>query len=71
MKLERLLPKAFRQPTALELATHELEEARRSLLASQTAQEYARRMSEYHLDRIGRLTKYLKTIGHTEKASHE
>ena len=70
MQLERLIPKAFRQPTALELATSELEEARRSLLSAQTAQEYARRMSEYHADRIARLTRYVKTVG-TEKASQE
>ena len=52
--------KLCRSPTALELATTELEEARRELLRSQSAAEYAGRISEYHQDRIHRLTNYIK-----------
>lgn len=55
----------FRKPSPLTLANAELEDARRSLLASQSATEYAKRMSEYHTDRIKRLTVFLKAA-HTE-----
>ena len=50
----------FQTPTALELAATELEEARRDLLRSQSAAEYAGRIAEYHQDRIKRLTEYIK-----------
>ena len=49
----------FKTPTAIELAARELEEARRQLLRSQSAAEYAIRISAYHLDRIKRLSAYL------------
>jgi hypothetical protein len=50
----------FRAPSAEILATRELEQAQRSLLEAHTSQEYAKRMSEYHNDRIKRLTAYLR-----------
>lgn len=50
----------FKTPTALEIAVTELEEARRDLLRSQSAHEYAGRIAEYHQDRIKRLTNYIK-----------
>ena len=50
----------FRSPTALELAATELEEARRDLLRTQSAHEYAGRIAEYHQDRIKRLSTYIK-----------
>lgn len=50
----------FKTPTALEIAVTELEEARRDLLRSQSAAEYAGRIAEYHQDRIKRLTEYIK-----------
>ena len=50
----------FRLPSAKELAAKELGEAQRKLLDALSAQEYARRMSDYHADRIKRLTAYLK-----------
>ena len=50
----------FRAPSAEVLALRELEQAERSLLEAQTSQEYAHRMSEYHNDRIKRLTAYLR-----------
>lgn len=52
--------KFCRSPTALELAATELEEARRELLRTQSAHEYAGRIAEYHQDRIHRLTNYIK-----------
>jgi len=42
------------------LAATELEEARRELLRTQSAHEYAGRIAEYHQDRIARLTNYIK-----------
>jgi hypothetical protein len=50
----------FRLPSAKELAVSELEMAHRKLLVALSAQEYAKRMCDYHLDRIKRLTAYLK-----------
>jgi len=54
------LKEYFRLPSAKELAAKELETAQRKLLDALSAQEYARRMSDYHADRIKRLTAYLK-----------
>jgi hypothetical protein len=50
----------FRLPSAKELAAKELETAQRKLLEAFSAQEYAKRMADYHSDRIKRLTTYLK-----------
>lgn len=50
----------FRLPSAKELAAKELETAQRKLLDALSAQEYAKRMADYHSDRIKRLTAYLK-----------
>ncbi len=50
----------FRPPSVMEMAARELEAAERSLLESLSAAEYARRMAEYHTDRIHRLTLYLR-----------
>ena len=50
----------FRLPSAKELAVKELEMAHRKLLVALSAQEYAKRMADYHSDRIKRLTAYLK-----------
>jgi hypothetical protein len=50
----------FRLPSAKELAAKELAEAQRKLLDALTSQEYAKRMADYHSDRIKRLTTYLK-----------
>jgi len=50
----------FRLPSAKELAVKELEMAHRKLLVALSAQEYAKRMADYHSDRIKRLTTYLK-----------
>lgn len=53
----------FRAPSAEVLAMRELEQAERSMLEAQTSQEYAKRMTEYHNDRIKRLTAYLHIGG--------
>ena len=50
----------MRLPSAKELAAKELETAQRKLLDALSAQEYAKRMGDYHSDRIKRLTAYLK-----------
>lgn len=57
--LKELIYRLFRTPSALELATAELEEAKRELLNAQSATEYAARLSAYHGDRIKRLTAYV------------
>ena len=58
-KLKEFMNSVFKTPTADELAVVELEEAKRSLLAAQTAMDYSRRMCDYHQDRIKRLTAYV------------
>ena len=50
---------SFRLPTADIMAVRELEEAKRSLLQMQSSQDYAKRMCEYHQDRVKRLTAYV------------
>jgi hypothetical protein len=51
----------WRLPSAKEMAAKELEEAKRRFLDAQSAMEYARRMADYHADRIKRLTNYLES----------
>ena len=48
-------------PSPKELAAKELEEAKRRFLEAQSAMEYAKRMSDYHADRIKRLTNYIES----------
>ena len=49
----------FKAPSPMVIAARELEEARRQLLQSQSAAEYAIRISAYHQDRIKRLSAFL------------
>ena len=56
----KLLKKIFCLPSAEQLALRELEDAKRELLQSQTAADYAINVSNYHQERITRLTQYLK-----------
>ena len=51
----------WRMPSPKEMAAKELEEAKRRFLDAQSAMEYARRMSDYHADRIKRLTNYIES----------
>ena len=60
VKMIEHLKDYFRLPSAKELAAKELEMAQRKLLEALSAQEYAKRMGDYHSDRIKRLTAYLK-----------
>lgn len=46
-------------PTALEMAQHEIEEAKKSILKAYTSREYADAMVQYNQARIDRLTEYL------------
>jgi len=61
MKLIYRFQDLWRMPSAKEMAAKELEEAKRRFLDAQSAMEYARRMSDYHADRIKRLTNYLES----------
>jgi len=61
MKLIYRFQDFWRMPSAKEIAAKELEEAKRRFLDAQSAMEYARRMSDYHADRIKRLTNYLES----------
>jgi hypothetical protein len=60
LNMIELLKDYFRLPSAKEIAAKELEMAQRKLLEALSAQEYAKRMGDYHSDRIKRLTAYLK-----------
>lgn len=59
------LTSLFRKPTADEMAQQELAQARRDLLAAQSGSDYARRMVEYHGDRVKRLSQFLSTAAAT------
>ena len=50
---------AYTTPSAESLALRELEEAKRSLLETQSAREYADSMCKYREAQIKRLTTYL------------
>jgi hypothetical protein len=59
MKFIERVKTLFTPLSAFEIATTELEEAKRELLNAQSATEYAARMAAYHGDRIKRLTAYV------------
>lgn len=61
MKLTYRLKELWRLPSAKEMAVKELEEAKRRFLDAQSAMEYTKRMSDYHADRIKRLTIYIES----------
>lgn len=56
----RQLKEIYQKPSAETLALRELEDAKRNWLEALSGAEYARRMAEYHNDRIKRLTAYLR-----------
>lgn len=58
-QLIEAIKSTFRVPSSDEIAIRELEEAKRQLLAMQTAKDYATRMVEYNMDRCRRLTAYV------------
>lgn len=55
----KAIKRIIRPLTPLELATRELDEAKRELLAAQSGLDYAKRIVEYHKDRVTRLTGYV------------
>lgn len=59
MKLSDLC-NIMRLPAPVQIAERELADAQRQLLSAQSGAEYARRMVEYHQDRIKRLTAYVQ-----------
>jgi hypothetical protein len=52
----------FRKPSAEIIAQAELEEARRQLLAAQSAAEYANGIILYRKTQIARLQKYIQEV---------
>ena len=65
MTLMQSLKRICRKLTPAEMAASELGEAELAKLQSQTGQEYAASLVQYHDQRITRLRKYLKSIGET------
>jgi hypothetical protein len=62
-----LLKAMFKVPSPHMMAIKELESAQRELLIAQSAQEYYSRLSGYNTDRIGRLTRYIRSINEGEQ----
>lgn len=58
-ELMNRLANTFRLPSADMMAVKELDEAKRSLLQMQSAQDYAKSMCAYHAERVKRLTAYI------------
>jgi hypothetical protein len=62
MKAMRDIAAVFRAPSADSMAVQELEEARRALLAAQTALEWASANVTYNQDRVARLSCIVKEM---------
>jgi len=56
------LKKLWTTPSAEAIALRELEDAKRQLLESQTAREYAESMVKFREQQIKRLTAYIKGL---------
>lgn len=56
------IKKLWSTPSAEALALRELEDAKRSLLESQTSREYAESMVKFREAQIKRLTNYIKGL---------
>ena len=56
------IQKLLQTPTLIELVVKELVEAHRSKLEAQSAQDYARSVVQYNIDRIERLTNTLDEL---------
>ena len=50
----------FKVPSALSIASRELEDAKRDLLAYQANAEHAAKMVEYYQNLVSRLSEYIK-----------
>lgn len=59
MFLKQYIVSLYRTPTPLEMATAELAEAERKLLAALTARDYAETEVDYNRRRITRLRQYI------------
>lgn len=58
-EIKQWLKAAYTTPSPEVLAVRELDDAKRSLLETQSAREYADAMCKYHDAKIKRLTAYL------------
>jgi hypothetical protein len=67
-KLRTAANAVFHIPSAQSLAIIELEQAKREHLQMLTAQDYSRKMVEYHADRIKRLTAYIAKASEKSEA---
>ena len=67
-KLKVFANSVFHIPSAQSLAINELEQAKREHLQMLTAQDYSRKMVEYHADRIKRLTAYIAKASEKSEA---
>jgi len=57
-----LIKKLLQTPSLIELVVKELVEAHRSKLEAESAQDYARSVVQYNIDRIERLTSTLNEL---------
>jgi len=57
-----VIKKILQTPTPMELVVKELVEAQRSKLEAESAQDYARSVVQYNMDRIARLTNTLNEM---------
>jgi len=62
MQMIATIKKLLQTPTLIELVVKELVEAHRSKLEAESAQDYARSVVQYNIDRIKRLTNTLDEL---------
>jgi len=62
MQMIATIKKLLQTPTLIELVVKELVEAHRSKLEAESAQDYARSVVQYNIDRIERLTSTLNEL---------
>jgi hypothetical protein len=62
LQMIKSIKKLLQTPTLIELVVKELVEAHRSKLEAQSAQDYARSVVQYNIDRIERLTNTLDEL---------
>jgi hypothetical protein len=62
MQMIATIKKLLQTPTLIELVVKELVEAHRSKLEAESAQDYARSVVQYNIDRIKRLTSTLDQL---------
>jgi hypothetical protein len=62
LQMIKSIKKLLQTPTLIELVVKELVDAHRSKLEAQSAQDYARSVVQYNIDRIERLTNTLDEL---------